>query len=498
MKKKIFFMIALSLLLVALFAVSVSATVNDYDNVPNYTKTYTMDEANHLNLSHIMTLFDVSGFVDFNASSNIAGVIVFNNIFGNDCEGSCGDEYCMGIDFYCGLLKHFMPTLEINTSYSFRAANGRFMIETASGKAELAGTVFVTEELLNGHFYWEHIKPSVGNSSEFWFYQPLVKKGEITENDLHPYTWPPFYDVVTIVNETVWDKYPTLNMLPYEYDWGNSDRLGVNFRVNPDGTLTLNGTVNSNTGYVSFSFLNDAMLALPTTVTLSGFPDGVVGSKETFYMQMIIDGGWTAGCYDTLTVTSRLGAKLNNVIFYAKNGVTFTEFTIKPMLNAGYVAYPYQPYLEYHWNEHYSSAFTDGKNEGINEGYSNGFQKGQTAGWSMGYNAGETFGYENGYADAKVEHYNLGYAAGKTFGYENGYAEAKVEHYNLGYAAGEQSTVTRDFKNIVSEIAFAPYKAISAMFDFEVFGINIAGAIFTIFTLLVFAIVLGFVIKLIF
>ena len=51
--------------------------------------------------------------------------------------------------------------------------------------------------------------------------------------------------------------------------------------------------------------------------------------------------------------------------------------------------------------------------------------------------------------------------------------------------------------DIVSEIAFAPYRAVSAMFDFEIFGINLAGAVFTFFTVVIILIVAGFVAKIV-
>ena len=93
----------------------------------------------------------------------------------------------------------------------------------------------------------------------------------------------------------------------------------------------------------------------------------------------------------------------------------------------------------------------------------------------------------------KEQGYNDGYTVGKT----EGITEGKAEGYNTGYKAGEQSTVTRDFKSLLGDIVSAPYRAVSQMFDFEVFGINVAGAICTLFTLVCIGIVISFFVKLI-
>lgn len=102
---------------------------------------------------------------------------------------------------------------------------------------------------------------------------------------------------------------------------------------------------------------------------------------------------------------------------------------------------------------------------------------------------------EQAYEDGHTAGYKQGSAEGYTNGKAEGYTNGKAEGYNLGYAAGEQSEVTKSFGELVSDIALAPYTAVSRMFDFEIFGINVAGAICEVFTALVALILIGVLMK---
>lgn len=111
------------------------------------------------------------------------------------------------------------------------------------------------------------------------------------------------------------------------------------------------------------------------------------------------------------------------------------------------------------------------------------------------YCVGESNGYNNGWTDGEDNGYGIGYGVGYTEGETAGHTAGKTEGYNLGYSAGEQSEVTSNFISIVGEIALAPYTAVSSMFDFEIFGINVAGFFFQMFTVVLALLVIGIILK---
>lgn len=128
------------------------------------------------------------------------------------------------------------------------------------------------------------------------------------------------------------------------------------------------------------------------------------------------------------------------------------------------------------------SGDTQGYDRGYAYGYSDGLMDGNEAGYEGGYEDGESTGYENGYNQGNESGYTAGHAAG----------------YNTGYAEGEQSTVSENFIDMIGEIAAAPYNAVVSMFDFEIFGVNIASFIFKAGTLIIIAVVGGLVVRLLF
>ena len=146
----------------------------------------------------------------------------------------------------------------------------------------------------------------------------------------------------------------------------------------------------------------------------------------------------------------------------------------------------------------YNEGYTDGESDGLTDGYNHGYSEGETAGLTTGYNNGYTEGETAGFTTGYNNGYSAGETAGLATGYNNGYTEGKTEGFNNGYSAGEQSTVSKDIVSIIGEIAMAPYTAISSMFDFEIFGLNVAGLIFQFITTVVFLLVVGLIFKYLF
>ena len=169
--------------------------------------------------------------------------------------------------------------------------------------------------------------------------------------------------------------------------------------------------------------------------------------------------------------------------------------------NEGYTAGENSVNTQYYWDSGYNAGVVEGKSQGFDEGvasvdtdkyYNNGYDQG----YSVGYDAGVA------YSDP-LYHWSQGFEQGiieGRYGYtENSEVTAQVnDAYRNGVKQGESNDVSDSFIDLVGEIAFAPYRAVSAMFDFEIFGINIAGLCFELLTIIIVLIVGKFVLSYIF
>ena len=107
--------------------------------------------------------------------------------------------------------------------------------------------------------------------------------------------------------------------------------------------------------------------------------------------------------------------------------------------------------------------------------------------YSNGYNAG----YDNGL--------NNGREVGERLGYQAGYAEGEVAGYTNGYNAGVSDTIASGSEAMtifagIMDVAFIPVNVFFLMFDYEVFGINIAGFISGLLTIAIVIILMRFII----
>lgn len=132
------------------------------------------------------------------------------------------------------------------------------------------------------------------------------------------------------------------NLIPFPYSDGTTAINGVTFTVNDDGSVTANGTA---TSQVNFYFVSNSILTFPigTVLSLSGCPSG--GNDATFFLNLI-SSDYTEGIVDkgnggTFTTTK----KAYYLYFRVEQGVTLTNVVIRPMLNYGSSAFPYEPYV---------------------------------------------------------------------------------------------------------------------------------------------------------
>ena len=136
------------------------------------------------------------------------------------------------------------------------------------------------------------------------------------------------------------------NLIPFPYSDSTKTENGVTFTVNDDGSVTANGTA---TSQVSFYFVSSSnpILAFPigTVLSLAGCPSG--GNPRTFFLNLLstdyTEGITETGNGGTLTTTK----KSYYLYFRMEQGVTLTNAVIRPMLNYGSSALPYEPYISH-------------------------------------------------------------------------------------------------------------------------------------------------------
>ena len=134
------------------------------------------------------------------------------------------------------------------------------------------------------------------------------------------------------------------NLIPFPYYDDTKTVNGVTFTVNDDGSVTVNGTATSQTNFYFVSSSNP-ILAFPigTVLSLAGCPSG--GNGRTFFLNLLsvdyTEGITEIGNGGTLTTTK----KSYYLYFRMVQGVTLTNAVIRPMLNYGSSALPYEPYI---------------------------------------------------------------------------------------------------------------------------------------------------------
>lgn len=127
------------------------------------------------------------------------------------------------------------------------------------------------------------------------------------------------------------------NLIPYPYKTSTTNIQGVDFTVNEDGSVLVNGTNTSSTSYIWFQLTGDISFKEGTPCFLSGCPEG--GSFSTYKLR-------TASLEDTGN-----GALINKTVpktqvyIVIGMGITVENLVFKPMLNKGTTALPYEKYI---------------------------------------------------------------------------------------------------------------------------------------------------------
>lgn len=131
------------------------------------------------------------------------------------------------------------------------------------------------------------------------------------------------------------------NLIPYPYAKGTDTLNGVTFTVNNDGTIIANGTATENAIFIFHNF--DFSLSAGT-YTISGLENG---GADTYCLQISRDNyteSWNlynGNIQFNLENTSSM--LLQFVVF---KGTIVNNVVLKPMLNYGSSALPYEPYTQ--------------------------------------------------------------------------------------------------------------------------------------------------------
>ena len=139
-------------------------------------------------------------------------------------------------------------------------------------------------------------------------------------------------------------SYKCENLISFPYGDTTVTRNGITWTVNADGSVTANGTATSDSDFNLKKYAYDDFIKLNVgeACTLSGYPSSGLGKgyiiiQDISYKQDAL----TEGTATTFT------PKYNSYYMQIKilSGKTVSNLVIRPMLNKGTTALPYQPYF---------------------------------------------------------------------------------------------------------------------------------------------------------
>lgn len=161
--------------------------------------------------------------------------------------------------------------------------------------------------------------------------------------------------VSTIVKTIEGSTVKCENLIPYPYAETTKTSNGVTFTDNGDGSITVNGTATATAPFIFF----EGNLPLSGEFTFSGCTGG---SSGTYYLQPWLNGTEFQDPQFNAPVTYNWSGNLTLLTMYVQPGSTVNNLVIKPMLNAGTTALPYQPYFKGLKNAFFQRIVSTGKN----------------------------------------------------------------------------------------------------------------------------------------
>ena len=136
-----------------------------------------------------------------------------------------------------------------------------------------------------------------------------------------------------------------MNLIPYPYSETSKTTNGITFTINADGSIIVNGTATADARIFlkAYSYTDNIKLVKGETYTLSGYPVtgiglGVIQIQDILYSEDYVNEGYAK----TFTAQHESYYMVVKIL----EGKTVSNLTIRPMLNRGDTALPYEPYFE--------------------------------------------------------------------------------------------------------------------------------------------------------
>lgn len=219
----------------------------------------------------------------------------------------------------------FKGTPQNAAAYVYVANSDYTLYKTDRG----AGVAFsiATETLISISINVESGKTVVNE-----LYKPMLTIGAVATDEHTPYI--PDISAVKV-------KKLGKNLIPYPYANTTRTENGVTFTDNGDGSITINGTPTTDTGFMLRSAAN------PIVLDAGSYRMGINADKQT-------NASAYASTASGLTISSNANVATNitertsttYISIIAKGGTTYDDVTVSPQLEIGTAATEHEPYIE--------------------------------------------------------------------------------------------------------------------------------------------------------
>ena len=167
----------------------------------------------------------------------------------------------------------------------------------------------------------------------------------------------------TFNSNTIYD-YPGANLLPYPYSTfsnGSTETInGITYEMQEYGLIVTGGTA------TAYSYKHLYMDSFPAgTYTISG------GNSEIRLIADVYVNGTYLNSAENSSFVVPENASIS--VYVAINTNKTIDAVIYPMINVGDVAYPYQPYLPYYFQQAFDDGYLNGYDDGYDIGQKDGY-----------------------------------------------------------------------------------------------------------------------------
>ena len=241
--------------------------------------------------------------------------------------------------------------LSTNGEFRESTANGAIAIVDAAGSLYLSSSSFtsggaksstftITEEKLDSVVYFYGIGQEGITVS--WT-NLMIVEGDVTSN-------PPSYsDYFSGLKNAFFKEIVSTgrNLIPYPYADGMSKaENGITFTVNTDGTITVNGTATARAQFFLYQNKEELMGMEKGKTCICSMNDS--STNLLIYADYYSNGEWKYPAFTSTGSNFVVPDSWEGVQLYilVESGETLSNLVLKPMLNYGSSALPYEPYIQ--------------------------------------------------------------------------------------------------------------------------------------------------------